>query len=73
MKRFVALFAIVVVLILIGVIILMFPKSGGLRSYSVTIPKLSGGVNTSEAPHLINDNQLTDSLNMWWERGALRT
>lgn len=73
MKRFVALFAIVVVLILIGVIILMFPKLGGLRSYSVTIPKLSGGVNTSEAPHLINDNQLTDSLNMWWERGALRS
>jgi hypothetical protein len=52
---------------------MIYPKMGGARSYNVTVPKLSGGINTSESPHLIDDNQLTDSLNMWWEKGALRT
>ena len=55
-------------LLLIGVLLMKYPKLGGIRSYDVTVPKLSGGVNTSESPHLINDNQLTDCLNMWWDK-----
>lgn len=66
MKRF-------ALLLLIGVLLMKYPKLGGIRSYDVTVPKLSGGVNTSESPHLINDNQLTDCLNMWWDKGALRS
>ena len=42
-------------------------------SYKVSIPELSGGMNTNAALNMIEDNQLTDSLNMWWKDGALRT
>lgn len=61
------------VILLSGGICMQFPKMGGARSYSVKVPKLSGGVNTSESPHLIADNQLSDCLNMWWKDGALRS
>ncbi len=40
---------------------------------TVRIPDLMGGINTREALSMINDNQLTDSLNMWWYDGALKT
>lgn len=40
---------------------------------SVTVPQLSGGMNLNDAPNTVNDNQLTDSRNMWWHRNALRT
>lgn len=40
---------------------------------TVRIPDLMGGINTRDALSMINDNQLTDSLNMWWYDGALKT
>lgn len=52
---------------------MQFPKMSGGRSYSVKVPKLSGGVNLAESPHLIDDDQLSDVKNMWWKDGALRT
>ena len=41
---------------------------GGTRSYSVKVPKLSGGINKSESPHLVEDNQLTDGKKYVVER-----
>lgn len=49
------------------------PKMQASPQYMVTIPKLDGGVNLKDAPHLVEDNQLTDICNMWWKDQALRT
>lgn len=43
------------------------PKMQASPQYMVTIPKLDGGVNLKDAPHLVEDNQLTDICNMWWK------
>lgn len=40
---------------------------------TVTVPKLEGGVNLSDLPTQVEDNQLTDVRNMWWHQGVLRT
>lgn len=37
------------------------------------IPDLMGGLNTRDSLSMINDNQLTDCLNVWWHDGVLRT
>lgn len=50
-----------------------FPRMNGSPSYKVSVPELSGGMNTNAALNMVEDNQLTDSLNMWWKDGALRT
>lgn len=50
-----------------------FHGIGGKKAYRVTIPKLNGGLNGHDAADQIDDNQLTDCLNMWWKDGALRT
>lgn len=39
----------------------------------VGIPQLSGGINVSDNPSYINDNQLTACKNMWFSSGRLRT
>lgn len=49
------------------------PKMQASPQYRVTVPKLDGGVNLKDAPHLVEDNQLTDVCNMWWQDQALRT
>ena len=49
------------------------PKMSGGSQYRVTVPALDGGVNLKDAPNLVEDNQLTDVLNMWWKDQALRT
>ena len=41
------------------------PKMSGGSHYRVTVPALDGGVNLKDAPNLVEDNQLTDVLNMW--------
>lgn len=50
-----------------------FPGIGGKQSYRVSIPKLDGGLNGCDPAEQIDDNQLSDCLNMWWQDGALRT
>lgn len=51
----------------------MFPKMAGRRSQTLTIPELSGGINLRDGASLIQDNQLLDSLNMYYEGGLLKT
>ena len=48
------------------------PKMSESSQYRVTVPALKGGINLLDAPHLVEDNQLTDALNMWWKDQALR-
>lgn len=50
-----------------------FPKMSSSPSYKVSVPELSGGINTNLALNMINDNQLTDAKNVWFSDGALRT
>ena len=45
----------------------------GQGGVTVTIPKLEGGVNLSDLPTQVEDNQLTAVNNMWWHQGVLRT
>lgn len=39
----------------------------------VNIPEMSGGLNMRDSVSSVIDNQLTDSLNVWFRDGALRT
>jgi hypothetical protein len=40
---------------------------------SLKMPAFSGGINKRDGLTLINDNQLTDVLNMWFKDGMLKT
>ncbi len=50
-----------------------YPVMSRGREYRVSIPQLSGGVNLSVPPHMISDNQLSESCNLWWRDGVLKT
>ena len=50
-----------------------FPKINKQPSRSVTVPKLSGGINMRDAVTMVQDNQLTDSKNMWYKDNILKT
>ncbi len=51
----------------------MFPFIKNTPTYTLNVPKLSGGVNLRDGLTLINDNQLTDVKNMWFKDGMLKT
>lgn len=40
---------------------------------TLTVPRLSGGLNLYDMPGQVGDHQLTQADNVWWYRGALRT
>lgn len=46
-------------------------RTDSLRS--IRIPDLMGGLNLRDSVSMINDNQLTDAVNVWWADGTLRT
>lgn len=50
-----------------------YPSLPAGKAKMVNVPELSGGLNRRDALNQVEDNQLTDSLNMWWRHGALRT
>ena len=50
-----------------------YPQIGSRTQQSVRIPELSGGINKRDAINQILDNQLTDSVNMWFDGGLLTT
>lgn len=50
-----------------------FPLINKQPIRTVNIPDLSGGVNQRDALYNINDNQLTDCLNVWFKDGILKT
>lgn len=52
---------------------MQYPTMKGGAQYRVEVPQLSGGVNLSDLPTQVEDNQLTDVRNMWWHQGVLRT
>ena len=51
----------------------MFPKLNGKSHLGVKIPSLSGGLNEFDAVNLVDDNQLTQCENMWFDGGMLKT
>lgn len=50
-----------------------YPVMSRNREYRVSVPSLSGGVNLSVPPHLIADNQLAGSGNLWVRNDVLKT
>ncbi len=50
-----------------------FKRMGRRGDHRLTIPMLSGGINTDDDPMLIADNELSASVNMDLRNGALRT
>ena len=50
-----------------------YPTMGETRQYQLSLPQLSGGVNYSVLPSLIDDNQLSDVKNLWFRDGVLKT
>lgn len=50
-----------------------WPKINRQSLRTVRVPKLSGGVNMRDSVTLVEDNQLTDCLNMWYKDGVLKT
>lgn len=50
-----------------------YPKMNKQPKRVVNIPLLQGGVNLRDALNMCADNQLTDSVNMWFKDGMLQT
>jgi len=50
-----------------------YPSLNRASRRRVIIPQLSGGVNVTESPSYVGDNQLTECNNMYFDRGKLRT
>lgn len=50
-----------------------FPRINKQPLHSVTVPKLSGGINLRDAVTMVQDDQLTDSKNMWYKDNILKT
>lgn len=50
-----------------------YPTMAQNPSYRVSIPEINGGVNAHDAINQVEDSQLTDCKNMWWNDGALQT
>ena len=49
------------------------PNMNYREQRELRIPDLMGGLNTRDSLSMVNDNQLTDSLNVWWKDGVLKT
>ena len=50
-----------------------YPMINSRPRREVNVPQLSGGLNLRDSLTGIRDNQMTDSVNMWYKDGALRT
>ena len=50
-----------------------YPSMNRGSKYRVEVPQLSGGTNMADAVQRVEDNQLTDSLNVWWHDNVLQT
>ena len=50
-----------------------FPIMNKRSRQGVSIPDLAGGINLRDSLTTVQDNQLTDAVNMWFRDGALRT
>lgn len=50
-----------------------WPKITKQPLRTVTVPKLSGGLNMRDAVTLVKDNQLTECTNLWFKDGILKT
>ncbi len=51
----------------------MFPSINTKPVKNVTMPELSGGINLRDSVSMIEDNQLTDGLNVWYKDAVLKT
>ncbi len=56
-----------------GRAILTYPILTKKKSNAAVIPALNGGLNLRDALSNVNDNQLTDCLNVWFKDGLLQT
>lgn len=52
---------------------MQYPDMSKQPHRAVKVPALDGGVNYTDMPYAVQDNQLTECKNMWWHNGALRT
>lgn len=50
-----------------------YPTLNSKGTYKTSVPELNGGINVSKSMTEIEDNQLTDCMNMWHHRGHLQT
>lgn len=50
-----------------------FPLINKRNRQAVVVPDLSGGMNLRDSVSMVSDNQLTDSVNMWFRDGVLKT
>lgn len=50
-----------------------YPSMNRVSHYRVNVPQLNGGTNRADAIQRVEDNQLTDGLNLWWHENGLCT
>ena len=50
-----------------------YPKLRREGGYRITVPALSGGLNLTNSPDTVRDDQLTDGRNVWYRDGLLQT
>ena len=52
---------------------MQYPTIGASKRYTVNVPQFNGGINAEDAVTLLQDNQLSDALNVWYRDGRLTT
>lgn len=50
-----------------------YPSINKQPTRTITVPEMSGGINLRDSVTLVTDNQLTDSMNLWFDSGLLKT
>ena len=50
-----------------------FPLMNKRSKQAVVVPEFSGGINLRDSVSMIQDNQLTDAVNVWFQDGVLKT
>lgn len=50
-----------------------YPSLRRTSPKAILVPSLSGGLNLADALNMVNDNQLTDVKNMWFQNATLKT
>lgn len=52
---------------------MQYPTMNRNASRAVAVPAMTGGVNLSDPLNLVDDNQMTDMKNLWYDNGVLKT
>lgn len=50
-----------------------YPRFSKATEYRLSVPQANGGINAADAPADLENNQMVDACNLWWNEGVLRS